>query len=86
MSARLLVMVSMLLPLTGLAQDMNKGEEIFDRKCSQCHTFAMAQAMLEPVKEADRPAHLKAFLQTHPPKLDDSEKGAVIEALSKRKE
>lgn len=82
MSARLLVMAGMLLPLTALAAEMSKGEEIFNRKCSQCHTFSMAQAMLEPVQEKDRPAHLTAFLETHPPKLNASEKTVVIEALT----
>ena len=44
----------------------------------------MAQAMLEPVAEADRPAHLRVFLETHPPKLNESEKAIVIKALSRR--
>ncbi|KPK27358.1 MAG: hypothetical protein AMJ66_11130 [Betaproteobacteria bacterium SG8_40] len=76
------VIASIFSPL-GAAAD--NGEEIFDRKCSQCHTFAMAQAMLEPVQESERPAHLKTFLETHPPKLNDSEKAAVIQALSRKK-
>jgi hypothetical protein len=84
MSARFLVWVSMLLPLPALADDISKGEEIFNAKCSQCHTFAMAQAMLEPVQEKDRSEHLSVFLETHPPKLDASEKAVVIKALSQR--
>ncbi|UCD67185.1 MAG: hypothetical protein JSW48_09980 [Betaproteobacteria bacterium] len=84
MSTRSIVAAAMLLPLTAVADDISKGEEIFNRKCSQCHTFAMAQAMLEPVKEKDRPEHLRAFLETHPAKLDANEKDVVIKALSQR--
>lgn len=82
MSARFLVMACLLSPLFAVADDMSKGEEIFNRKCSQCHTFSMAQAMLEPRPEKDRPDYLRTFLLTHPPKLDDSEKEVVIKALS----
>jgi mono/diheme cytochrome c family protein len=74
----------MLFPLAALADDAGNGEEIFNRKCSQCHTFAMAKAMLEPVQESERPAHLRTFLETHPPKLNESEKAAVIRALSRK--
>jgi len=84
MSTRFIVLASMLLPLSALADGVSKGEEIFNAKCSQCHTFAMAQAMLEPVQEKDRPAHLSVFLETHPPKLDADEKAVVIKALSQR--
>jgi len=72
----------MLLPLTAQADEMSKGEKIFNEKCSQCHTFDMAQAMLEPVAQADRPQHLRTFLETHPPKLNKDETDVVIEALS----
>lgn len=82
MSARFLVIASLLLPLAAVADDMSKGEEIFNLKCSQCHTFSMAQAMLEPRPEQDRPAYLRKFLETHPPKLNASEKEVVIKALS----
>ncbi|MGD2140918.1 MAG: hypothetical protein PVH25_11010 [Burkholderiales bacterium] len=84
MNLRIIVLASMLLPLTALADEMSKGEQIFDEKCSQCHTFDMAQAMLEPVAEADRPQHLRTFLETHPPKLNKDEAVVVIEALSQR--
>ncbi len=76
------VIVGIFSPLGAAAAD--NGEEIFNQKCSQCHTFAMAQAMLEPMQESERPAHLKKFLETHPPKLNDSEKAAVIQALSRK--
>jgi hypothetical protein len=84
MNARLIVMAGMLLPLTLLADETSTGEEIFDRKCSQCHTFAMARAMLEPKPEQERPEYLRVFLETHPAKLDAAEKAIVIEALSRR--
>jgi len=86
MRAHILVMAGLLFPLAAAADNAGSGEEIFNRKCSQCHTFAMAQAMLVPVQEADRPAYLVVFLDTHPPKLDDSEKSAVIKALSRPQE
>jgi hypothetical protein len=76
----------MLFTPAAVAGNADKGEEIFNRKCAQCHTFGMAQAMLAPVLEANRPAYLRTFLETHPPKLDDSEKDAVIEALSRQSE
>ncbi len=84
MSARFVVMTCMLLPLAAVADDVSKGEAIFNSKCSQCHTFSMAQAMLEPKAEQERPAYLRKFLETHPPKLNASEKEVVIKALSKR--
>lgn len=82
MNVRLLVLAAMLVPLTAQADEPSKGEQIFDEKCSQCHTFDMAQAMLKPVPEADRPGHLRTFLKTHPPKLDENEIVFVIQALS----
>ena len=86
MSARFLVMACMLLPFTAVADDLSRGEQIFNTKCSQCHTFSMAQAMLEPIAEKDRPDYLRTFLETHPPKLNASEKDVVIKALSQRKQ
>ena len=84
MSARFLFMACLLLPLTAVADDIARGEEIFNNKCSQCHTFSMAQAMLEPVAEQERPAYLRTFLKTHPAKLNASETDVVIKALSQR--
>ena len=82
MNARILVMAGLLFPAFAVASEVSKGEEIFDKKCSQCHTFDMAQSMLVPVAEKDRPQHLRTFLATHPPKLDENELEVVIEALS----
>lgn len=82
MNAPILVMAGMLIPALALANEVSKGEQIFNEKCSQCHTFSMAQSMLVPVAEKDRPQHLRTFLATHPPKLDEHELDIVIEALS----
>lgn len=82
MPVRLLI-AAMLLPPVAIADEVSEGEKIFDAKCSQCHTFRMARAILAPIPPSKRPAHLVEFLKTHPPKLDESEKAAVIEALSR---
>lgn len=82
MNGRILLVAGMLFPAFALADEASKGEQIFDEKCSQCHTFAMAQSMLVPVAEKDRPQHLRKFLATHPPKLDENELEIVIQALS----
>lgn len=82
MSARLLF-ASLLLPLAAIANDFGEGQKIFTSNCSQCHTFQMARAMLMPKPADTRPAYLREFLKTHPPKLNDSEKEAVIAALSR---
>lgn len=83
MRVRVLIAAALLLPLVALAEDMSEGEKIFNAKCSACHTFMMAQGMLAPIPDARRPAHLTEFLKTHPPLLNESEKKAVIAALSR---
>jgi cytochrome c5 len=82
MPARLWI-AALVLPYAALAQDFGEGQKIFDSNCSQCHTFQMARAMLLPKPADTRPAYLKEFLKTHPPMLNDSEKEAVIAALSR---
>ena len=69
--------------LAAVAQAAGEGEEIFNQKCSACHTFGMAQEMLVPKSESERVAYLETFLQSHPAMLEESEKAIVIEALSK---
>ena len=83
MTARLIIACIVLLPTVAIAAETSEGEKIFDAKCSQCHTFAMAQGMLQPMPAEKRPAHLEEFLKTHPAKLNESEKRAVIAALSR---
>lgn len=80
----LLILTTLLIPLVCSADEFTEGKAIFDRKCSQCHTFEMAQAMLLPKAEAERPSYLRRFLETHPPKLTVDEKEIVIQALSRR--
>ena len=79
---RCLLIAAMLFPLAALAQETADGEKIFDAKCSQCHTFRMARAMLVPKPADTRPAYLAKFLKTHLAKLNESEMQAVIAALS----
>lgn len=79
---RLLILAGTLLPTLAFAEQKSTGEEIFDAKCSQCHTFSMAQGMLEPMPFSKRTAHLVKFLKTHPPKLDEDEKELVVRALA----
>lgn len=83
MPARLLIAALFSLPLTAPAQNFGDGETIFNAKCSQCHTFHMARGMLMPKPAHMRPMHLEKFLKTHPPKLNDSERQAVVAALSR---
>lgn len=81
MITRLLVTIAMLLPISTLAADVSKGEDIFDRKCAHCHTFSRVTKMLDPAKEENTEAYLSRFLRTHPASLDDDEKSLVIEML-----
>lgn len=83
MSARFWIAM-LVLPHAALAHDFGEGQKIFDSNCSQCHTFQMALGMLVPKQPEARPAYLAKFLMTHPPKLNDSEKEAVIAALPRQ--
>jgi len=83
MIARLLITTSMLFSMPAIAAESGTGETIFDRKCAHCHTLSRTKAMLNPVKEEDRPAHLSKYLRTHPSKLGDDDERLVIELLSR---
>jgi mono/diheme cytochrome c family protein len=86
MIARLLFVVTLLvatLPAVA-AEGALDGEQIFKAKCQACHTLSMAQALLAPKPEEDRPAHLTTFLKTHPDRLTDVEVEAVIAFLSRK--
>lgn len=83
MAVRPIVLAALLYPLTAFAGERSEGERIFDAKCAQCHTFRMARALLAPMPPVRRPAHLEEFLKTHPPRLNEEEKRAVIDALSR---
>lgn len=82
MILRLLLSASMLLPMYALADDLSKGEDIFERRCASCHSLSRTKKFLDDVKPDDRPAHLKRFLRSHPSKLDDADEQLVIQLLS----
>jgi hypothetical protein len=82
MISRLLPGVLLLLPTFALADDISKGEDIFERRCASCHSLPRTKKFLDDVKPEDRPAHLKRFLRSHPSKLDDADEELVIKVLS----
>ena len=82
MISRLLLSASLLLPMSARADDISKGEDIFERRCASCHSLTRTKKLLTDVKTEDRPAHLKRFLRSHPSKLDDADEELVIKVLS----
>lgn len=82
MIARLVVITTMILSMSALADDLSKGEEIFESRCAMCHSLSRAKKLLEDVKPEDRPAYLKRFLRSHPSKLKDADEQLVIKVLS----
>jgi mono/diheme cytochrome c family protein len=84
MTVRSLIIAALLaLPVAAIAEETLDGEALFKAKCQACHTLQQVQGLLEPKPAADRPAHLSKFLKTHPAKLNETEKSAVIGFLSK---
>ena len=84
MTARLLIFAALLiLPPAAMADEPLDGEALFKAKCQACHALRQVQGLLEPKLTADRPVHLAKFLKTHPAKLNETEKSAVIGFLSK---
>ena len=84
MTYRALIIAGLLmLPLAVLAAEPADGESIFKAKCQGCHALNQVQGLLMPKPPAERPAHLTKFLKTHPAKLNDAEKQAVIAFLSR---
>lgn len=79
----LIVVGSLVLPFSALAQGPADGEGIFKAKCQACHALTQVQGLLLPKSAADRPAYLTKFLKGHPAKLNDDEKTAVIAFLSR---
>ena len=82
MVIRLLLSASLLLPMSVRADDLSKGEEIFERRCAGCHSLSRTKKLLDDVKLEDRRAHLKRFLRSHPSRLDDADEELVIKVLS----
>ena len=82
MLLRLLLTTLILLPMSAWADDISKGEDIFERRCASCHSLSRTKKFLDDVKPEDRPAHLKRFLRSHPSKLDDADEQLVIKVLS----
>ena len=84
MTCRALIIAGLLmLPLAVLADEPADGESIFKAKCQGCHALNQVQGLLMPKPPAERPAHLTKFLKTHPAKLNDAQKQAVIAFLSR---
>lgn len=83
MIGRLLIAAVFLLPMSALADDLSKGEDIFERRCASCHSLSRTKKLLDDVKPEDRPAHLVRFLRSHPSKLDDADEQLVIKVLSR---
>jgi mono/diheme cytochrome c family protein len=85
MTVRSLVIAAVLaFPVASVADEPLDGEATFKAKCQACHALNQVQGLLEPKPTADRPAHLTKFLKTHPAKLNEAEKEAVIAFLSRR--
>ena len=82
MLLRLLLTTLILLPTSAWADDISKGEDIFERRCASCHSLSRTKKFLDDVKPEDRPAHLKRFLRSHPNKLNDADEQLVIKVLS----
>ena len=82
MLLRLVISASLSLPISAWADDISKGEDIFERRCASCHSLPRTKKFLDDVKLEDRPAHLKRFLRSHPSKLDDADEELVIKVLS----
>jgi hypothetical protein len=84
MTIRPLIVAALLaFPVASIADESLDGEAIFKAKCQACHALKQVQGLLQPKPIADRPAHLAKFLKTHPAKLNDTEKEAVIGFLSR---
>ena len=67
-----------------LADDLTRGEDMFDARCAHCHSLSRTRKMLDDVKPDDRPAYLKKFLRSHPNRLDEDGEDLVIRLLSTR--
>jgi len=82
MIARLLIAASLILPTSILADDLSKGEDIFNGRCALCHSLPRVKKMLSEINSEDHPTYLKRFLRSHPSKLDDDDEDLVIRLLS----
>ena len=82
MIERLLIVAALLLPSIVCADDLGKGEDIFNARCAQCHTLSRTLKMLNDTNPEERPTYLKKFLRSHPSKLNDDDEALVIRVLS----
>lgn len=82
MIERVLVAAALLFPLSLLADDPGKGEDIFEARCAHCHSLSRTQKMVNDVKPEDLPDYLKKFLRSHPNRLNDDDENLVIRLLS----